>query len=268
MPARRTAGTRALPRARRGTAAANRPDARPDSEGAGLLQGRADRRPARLPNSGYKGASKDMAKPASRPAQAPTANRPNTGKVKPPSSGGGDRGYAKPTSKPAQMPKPQSSSKPASRPAQMPHEPRWPERRWIEAAEAIGHVRLGWRRQGQQGRQPARQAEHAAGCPQQGRWWRRWRRRQEGQALGEAHEHHQDAIFRPALLRGSRVRRCARRMRQGRGSQLVQDAGSSGRRAGGRDTEGRRACIAEAARPGSGGPAVVGGRRAGQGRPQ
>jgi hypothetical protein len=63
-----------------------------------------------------------MAKPASRPAQAPAANRPNASKVKPPSSGGGDRGYAKPTSKPASMPnkpasmpKPQSSAKPANR---------------------------------------------------------------------------------------------------------------------------------------------------------
>ena len=40
---------------------------------------------------------------------------------------------------------------------------------------------------GRQGCKPARQAEHAAGRPQQGRW--RWRWRQEESALSEEHEH-------------------------------------------------------------------------------
>ncbi len=101
-------------------AAANRPGARPAPKVQGSYKGAPTGGGSKVANSGYKGASKDMAKPASRPAQMPNANRPNTGKVKPPSSGGGDRGYAKPASKPAQMPKPQSSPKPASRPAQMP----------------------------------------------------------------------------------------------------------------------------------------------------
>ncbi len=138
-----------------GTAVTKRPDARPSPKvqgsykggttggskvansgykGAGKDMARPASRPAPSAdrprpnkvagNNGYKGGSKDMARPASRPAQAPTANRPNTGKMKPPSSGGGDRGYAKPmskpTSRPASMPKLQPSAKPASRPAQMP----------------------------------------------------------------------------------------------------------------------------------------------------
>jgi predicted small lipoprotein YifL len=109
-----------------GTAAANRPDARPAPKVQGSYKGAPTGGGGKVANSGYKGASKDMAKPASRPAQAPAANRPNTGNVRPPSSGGGDRGYAKPTSKPASrpaqmpnkpasMPKPQSSAKPANR---------------------------------------------------------------------------------------------------------------------------------------------------------
>jgi hypothetical protein len=102
-----------------GTAAANRPDARPTPKVQGSYKG-APTGGSKVADSGYKGAAKDMAKPASRPAQAPAANRPNTGNVKPPSSGGGDRGYSKPTSKPASMPKPQSAPRPESRPAQMP----------------------------------------------------------------------------------------------------------------------------------------------------
>jgi predicted small lipoprotein YifL len=106
-----------------GTAAANRPDARPTPKVQGSYKGAPTGGGSKVAsNSGYKGASKDIAKPASRPAQMPSAGRPDTGKVKPPSSGGGDRGYAKPTSKPAQMPnkpasmpKPQSSGKQASR---------------------------------------------------------------------------------------------------------------------------------------------------------
>jgi predicted small lipoprotein YifL len=110
-----------------GTAAANRPDARPAPKVQGSYKGAPTGGGSKVANSGYKGASKDMAKPASRPAQAPAANRPNSGNVRPPSSGGGDRGYAKPTSKPASMPskpasmpKPQSAGRPESRPAQMP----------------------------------------------------------------------------------------------------------------------------------------------------
>ena len=219
-----------------GTTAANRPDARPSPKVQGSYKGAPTGGSKVASNSGYKGAGKDMAKPASRPAQTSTANRQNTGKAKSPSSGGGDRGYSKPTSQAGfdvEAPVFREAGEPQSAECG----------RW-QAEQVIGHVRLRWRRQGQQGRQPARQAEHAAGRPQQRRWrwWWRWRwRRQAGQALGDAHEHHQDAIFRAALLRGSRLRRCAGRMRQGRGSQLVQDAGSSGRRVRSRDSEGRRA---------------------------
>jgi hypothetical protein len=99
-----------------GTAAANRPDARPAPKVQGSYKGAPTGGGGKVAsNSGYKGAAKDMAKPASRPAQAPAANRPNTSKVKPPSSGGGDRGYAKPMSKPASRPA-QMPSKPASMP--------------------------------------------------------------------------------------------------------------------------------------------------------
>ena len=222
------------------------------------------RRPAaaRSPNSGYKGAAKDMAKPASRPAQAPAANRPNTGNVKP------RRQAAVIAAMRSRRRSRRRSRQPADAEARRRSRSRSRRRcrRTAAARPAVASRQSkpsamsgsGGGGKAEQGCEPARQAEHAAGCPQQGRWRWRWRWRQEGQALGEAHEHHQDAIFRPALLRGSRVRRCARRMRQGRGSQLVQDAGSSGRRVGRRAAEGRRARAAEAARPGSGGPAVVG----------
>ncbi len=103
-----------------GKTAANRPEARPAPKVQGSYKGAPSGGSKVASNSGYKGAGKDMAKPTSRPAQAPNANRPNTGKVKAPSSGGGDRGYAKPTSKPAARPQAKPAAKPAARPQAKP----------------------------------------------------------------------------------------------------------------------------------------------------